>query len=58
MHFTAQFAPTVFALLWGYPFLVSGQGLSPTMASTLLTLMTFVALVAGLVAGGLLTALA
>ena len=47
VHFTAQFAPTVFALLWGYPFLVSGQGLSPTVASTLLTLMTFVALVAG-----------
>ena len=47
VHFTSQFAPTVFALLWGYPFLVSGQGLSPTMASTLLTLMTFVALVAG-----------
>ncbi|MEK4242871.1 MFS transporter [Janibacter sp. FSL W8-0316] len=47
VHFTSQFAPTVFALLWGYPFLVSGQGLSPTTASTLLTLMTFVALVAG-----------
>lgn len=47
VHFTAQFAPTVFALLWGYPFLVSGQGLSPTVASGLLTLMTFVALVAG-----------
>lgn len=47
VHFTAQFAPTVFALLWGYPFLVSGQGLSPTVASGLLTLMTFVALIAG-----------
>ena len=47
VHFTSQFAPTVFTLLWGYPFLVSGQGLSPTTASTLLTLMTFVALVAG-----------
>ena len=47
VHFTAQFAPTVFALLWGYPFLVSGQGLSPTAASGLLTLMTFVALIAG-----------
>ncbi|APH02942.1 MFS transporter [Janibacter indicus] len=47
VHFTSQFAPTVFALLWGYPFLVSGQGLSPTTASTLLTMMTFVALVAG-----------
>ncbi len=28
-HFSAQFGSTVFALLWGYPFLVAGQGLSP-----------------------------
>ena len=27
---------TVFTLLWGFPFLVRGQGLSPTEASTLL----------------------
>lgn len=51
VHFTAQFAPTVFALLWGYPFLVSGQGLTPPAASGLLTLMTFVGLVAGPVIG-------
>ncbi len=51
VHFTAQFAPTVFALLWGFPFLVSGQQRTPTEASTLLTLMTFVALVAGPVIG-------
>lgn len=47
VHFTTQFAPTVFALLWGYPFLVAGQGLTPTQASGLLTWMTFVALFAG-----------
>lgn len=47
VHFTTQFAPTVFALLWGFPFLVSGQGLTPTQASALLTWMTFVALFAG-----------
>ena len=28
-HFSAQFGATVFALLWGFPFLVSGQGLTP-----------------------------
>jgi sugar phosphate permease len=35
-HFTAQFSITVFSLLWGYPFLVRGQGLSPEAASSLL----------------------
>lgn len=35
-HFTAQFSITVFSLLWGFPFLVSGQGLTPGLASTLL----------------------
>ncbi len=35
-HFTSQFSITVFSLLWGYPFLVSGQGLAPEVASTLL----------------------
>ncbi len=47
VHFATQFAPTVFALLWGFPFLVSGQGLTPTQASALLTWMTIVALFAG-----------
>ena len=28
-HFSAQFGANVFALLWGFPFLVAGQGLSP-----------------------------
>jgi hypothetical protein len=35
-HFTAQFSITVFGLLWGYPFLVSGQGLDSRVAATLL----------------------
>lgn len=37
-HFTTQFSPTVFALLWGFPFLISGEGQSRSMASLLLTL--------------------
>jgi MFS family permease len=36
-HFVTQFSGTVFALLWGFPYLVSGQGLSPGTASALLT---------------------
>ena len=39
-HFTSQFSMTVFAMLWGFPFLVRGQGLSPGVASTLLMMMT------------------
>ena len=38
-HFTSQFSMTVFTLLWGFPFLVRAQGLSPTAASTLLMVM-------------------
>lgn len=46
-HFVTQFSGAVFALLWGYPFLVQGQGLSPTGAASLLTLMTVAMLFAG-----------
>jgi nitrate/nitrite transporter NarK len=41
-HFTTQFSGTVFALLWGYPFLVSGEGLSRGSASALFTLLVLV----------------
>lgn len=44
-HFSAQFGATVFVLLWGFPFLVSGQGLTPGTASVLLILMTVTAIV-------------
>ena len=47
-HFTPQFSATVFALLWGFPFLVSGQGLSAETASTLLMVMTGWIIVSGL----------
>jgi sugar phosphate permease len=52
-HFTSQFSTTVFAMLWGYPFLVQGQGLSPTAAGTLLMVMTGWVIVSGLVLGWL-----
>ena len=38
-HFSTQFSGTVFALLWGYPFLVIGERRTPTEAGLLLTLM-------------------
>lgn len=52
-HFTSQFGATVFTLLWGFPFLVSGQGLSRGTASGLLMLMTAWIMVAGPVLGKL-----
>lgn len=53
IHFTGQFGATVFTMLWGYPFLVEGQGLSPTTAGTLLIALTLSAMVAGPVLGSL-----
>ncbi|HEY9565987.1 MAG TPA: MFS transporter [Nocardioides sp.] len=50
-HFTSQFSMTVFVLLWGYPFLVAGQGLTPTAAGTLLTVMIGWVMVSGIVLG-------
>ncbi|HSU01019.1 MAG TPA: MFS transporter, partial [Nocardioides sp.] len=47
-HFVSQFSATVFALLWGYPFLVQGLGWTTTGASTLLMAMTAWAVVSGL----------
>ena len=53
-HFATQFSGTVFGLLWGYPFLVVGQGLSPARAGLLLSLLV----VAGVGIGPSLGALA
>lgn len=44
-HFSAQFGATVFTLLWGFPFLVAGQGLTPAAASNLLIVMTVTTIV-------------
>ena len=54
-HFSAQFGATVFALLWGYPFLVAGQGLEPSTAGLLLMLMTVTTVVTGPMVGGFVT---
>ena len=52
-HFVTQFSGNTFALFWGYPFLVEGEGLSPAAASALLT----VVVVAGMAIGPTLGAL-
>ncbi|MEU6037175.1 MFS transporter [Actinomadura sp. NPDC047616] len=46
-HFVTQFSGTVFALMWGYPYLVSGQGMAPSSASTLLTVFVLATMVSG-----------
>ncbi len=46
-HFTTQFSATTLGLLWGYPFLVRGEGLSSAAAGTLLTLMVVAIMGAG-----------
>ncbi len=45
-HFTSQYSGTVFALLWGFPFLVSGESLPRRTASALFTLLVLAGLAA------------
>src|SRR5688572_17924603 len=52
-HLVTQFSGTVFALLWGYPFLVVGQGRSPAVAAALLTLLVVVGMCVGPLLGRL-----
>jgi len=46
-HMGTQFSGTVFALLWGVPYLVAGQGIGSGQASALLALFVGVGIVAG-----------
>ncbi|WP_106399861.1 MFS transporter [Actinocorallia populi] len=50
-HFATQFAANTFALMWGYPYLVSAQGLSPTAAGTLLIIFVLANIASGPVIG-------
>ncbi|WP_129669930.1 MFS transporter [Phytoactinopolyspora endophytica] len=50
-HFSTGFAGIVFAMMWGFPFLVAGQGLSQGAAGSLLTVMVFAGAVAAPVLG-------
>jgi len=46
-HFTVQFSGTVFAMAWGYPFLMSAQGLDTGTVSALMALYVAAAIAAG-----------
>jgi MFS family permease len=55
IHFTAQASATTLSLLWGYPFLVRGEGRSSGEAGVLLTLLVVAAFVSGPLLGWLVT---
>jgi MFS family permease len=46
-HFATQFPAIAFVLLWGYPFLVVGQGLDPGTAGALLSVVTVSFMISG-----------
>ncbi|APX00638.1 MFS transporter [Arthrobacter sp. QXT-31] len=46
-HFTIQFSGTVFAMTWGYPFLISAQGLDAATVASLMSLYVAGAIGAG-----------
>ncbi len=50
-HMGSQFSVTVFALMWGLPYLTVGQGLSVHVAGTLLSLSVVTGIVAGILIG-------
>ncbi len=51
IHFTLQSSGSVFALLWGVPFLVAGEGQTRQFASALLTMQMLLSLVWGVALG-------
>lgn len=55
MHFSTHFSATVLGLLWGYPFLVEGQGVSSAAAGSLLTIMVFAIMAFGPIFAWLIT---
>ncbi|MCD2441466.1 MFS transporter [Agromyces sp. SYSU K20354] len=52
-HFTTPFAGTAFVMLWGFPFLTVGEGLSPALASLVITVFVVFGMFAGPVIGAL-----
>ncbi|GAB3863719.1 MFS transporter [Nocardioides maradonensis] len=51
VHFATPFSSNVFALLWGFPFLVLGEGLSKGTAGSLLTVLVVATIASGPVMG-------
>lgn len=56
VHFTTMAGPTVFAVLWGFPYLRQVIGLSPSSASLLMMLLVLVGLVANVTIGRMVAA--
>lgn len=52
-HFTVQYSGVAFAMMWGFPFMTQGVGLSPEAASGLLTLLVVGGMASGPVLGRL-----
>lgn len=52
-HYATCFSPMVFAMMWGFPYLVNGEGLPPATASALFTLYVVASLPCGPLFGGL-----
>ena len=50
-HMGTQFSVTVFALMWGVPYLTVAQGLSTAVAGTLLTVSVVAAISSGILVG-------
>lgn len=50
-HMGTQFSVTVFALMWGVPYLTTAQGISTRVAGTLLSISVATAILAGIVVG-------
>jgi hypothetical protein len=46
-HFVTQFSGAAFALMWGYPFLVQGEGLAPASAALMLSSLILAGIVCG-----------
>lgn len=46
-HFVTQFSGAAFALMWGYPFLVQGEGLTPASAALMLSGLILAGIVCG-----------
>jgi len=52
-HFTAGFPGIAFSMMWGYPYLTAGEGLSRPAASAVMTVLVVVAIVGGPLIGAL-----
>lgn len=52
-HFTTPFAGTAFIMLWGFPFLTSGEGRTPAEASVITTVFVVVGMSIGPIMGAL-----